>query len=309
MKKIIVSFLLVSLFSGSLFAEQTKSKIVLLGDQTGPMANLAVALRNSEIEEAKRDEILIEIEKDIKHLPLERIQELENYLSDEEWRLKHSRIMFDLVKAYKARGEWKAAVKYQKMQLFRAYRIGTITRELSDYWALLREFQIVTGKKIDLDNKLPLNQSELDFIKKCYSDGPENNSDYQLDLAQYYLKHLWFSEAAEHARKGLEIEKQRTDSKFKAEIEIHYFLRNLYVLKGDYEEALNENRWVLQNEPYSRKPDNRIYIDQSLRRAIQEKADPKRLRFLGNNSNDIEILYCEDSLEFNCTPFVRKNVI
>ena len=212
------------------------------------------------------------------------IKDLTERFDAKGWKFFDREILKDLVRANAGAGKWDDAIKYQREIMTRSVKGDWVLEYISAYWKLLDEYRKAVPSAV-IEEQLPVTEQELtayrERLQKFYVNKTENNKDFLLSLANFYMLRLQLDKAEGYVRQAIDIPTKKGYQK-REDREAHAMLRNIYMLLGRYDEADKENEWLIANHmSYNYEKGVTLF----LRKAVAEKPDPKKIEYKYDQDN------------------------
>ena len=258
--------------------DDDKTSVLIVGGDKASQSFAADVARDQKKLNQKRAKLKA-IEKEIAEGKYEvNIEKLKNYLAaGKMWEFFNRRILEDLVRANAGAGHWGDAILYQQKIMTSSVKGNWNMEYISAYWRLLEDYQTKVPNAV-IEEKIPVDPDDLtSFIekrKKYYVGGIENNKLFLADMANYYMVRLDLEKAEEYLLKGLNTkERGRFGKEF--DKEIIAMLRNIYILKGRYADAIKENDKLLKEIHWGYEDELAIFLND----ISKNNPSPKKLEF------------------------------
>lgn len=212
------------------------------------------------------------------------IQGLTERLDAKGWKFFDREILEALVRANVGAGNWDDAIRYQREIMTRSVKGVWAMQYIADYWRLMEEYKhSIPGGTFE--EKIPVSEQELaayqERLQKFYVGKTENNKDYLLSLANFYMVRLELDKAERYVKQAIDIPTKK-DFQKREDKEAHAMLRDILMLQGRYEDANKENEWLITNHmAYGYEKGVALF----LQKAIVEKTDPKKIEYKYNLNN------------------------
>ena len=212
------------------------------------------------------------------------IQGLTERLNANGWKFLDREILAALVRANVGAGNWSDAIKYQREIMARSVKGDWVMEYIADYWKLMEEYKRnVPGGSIA--EQIPASEQELaayqERLQKFYAGKTENNKNFLLSMANFYMVRLQLDKAERCVRQAIDIPTTK-DFQKREDREAHAMLRNILMLQGRYEDANRENEWLITNHmAYGYEKGATLF----LQKAMAEKPDPRKIEYKYKQNN------------------------